>query len=506
VLQNAARGLAVAIATCGGSFAQAQSQLTIALASQPPTLDLQITNTNTVRNVAAGINEGLFALDATYKPHAVLAERYTRSDDGLTYTFTLRKGVMFHNGAEMTSADVAASVDRWTKRSQFGRTLGPFVDSISATDKYTVVMKLKQPINFVLEALSAWPGGAFIYPASVIEATGKGNISNYIGTGPFKFVSWQQGQDIVLQKFDGYKPVDEPANGYAGARKALVDRLRFVFVPESSVAVLGVVTGQYDAAFDVDSASRDQAAKNPNVVVYRGTPRMATMTLNKAPGQVMANVTMRRAVQAAICTKEIMPAFVGNETWRADPGLMWKESAWWSDVGKELYNICDAEKARSLAKQAGYDGKPIIIELTSSHTGELNYAQVLQQLLQDAGMTVQLKVEEAAAEDVTLSQKTGWDITLLGGIYRTHPMQLSHVQPDNIGSWDSKERDQLLAQFLTAPADKQMAAWEQFQALEYREVPMIKVGDFFENDVMSKRVTGYQNLPEPFFWNIGISK
>jgi peptide/nickel transport system substrate-binding protein len=506
MLNGVGFGLALLMATCAAGAVQAQSHLTVALAYEPPTLDTQVTTTNTVRNVAVQINEGLFALDADYKPQPVLASGYTVSDDGLTYTFALRHGVMFHNGQEMTSADVVASLTRWTKRSSFGKTLAPSIDSIGATDDYTVVMQLNKPLNLVLEALSAWPAGAFIYPASVIEAAGTGQISDYIGTGPFRFVEWHQGQDVVLQKFDGYQSPEGEASGYAGARQALVDEIRFVFVPESSVAVIGVQTGQYDVALDVDAPSRDRAASDPNVVVYRGAPRMATMALNKASGP-MSNVLMRRALQAAVCTDEIMPAYgTSQDSWRADPSIMWKESAWWSEAGKDHYNICDSDRARALAAEAGYDGKPLVLDVTTSHRSELSVAQIVQQELQDAGINAELKVEDAASQEATLSQKTGWDVSFNGNIYRTHPMQLSHLQASWTGWWESEKRDQLVSQLITVPADQQKAVWDQVQQLYYDEVPIVKIGDFFQNDVVSKHVTGYQNLPESLFWNVGVDR
>lgn len=501
--RSVALGVLIAPMITGAAFAQ--TQLNVAMKAQPPTLDLHITSTNTVRNVGAHINEGLFAFDSKFQPQPMLAESFERSDDGLTYTFAIRKGVKFHNGDELQAADIVASIGRWMKRSSFGRTLAKNTESLEATGDHTVVLKLNEPVSFVIMSLATWRAGPFIFPEEVITAAGDERITEYVGTGPFKFVEWNEGQDIILERFDDYSPVNSPADGYAGAREAKVDRLRFVFVPELSVRKVGVEAGDFHMALDVDPDSYNQYQKNDKVVSFLGAPRMTTFIPNKAEGK-MANVKMRRALQASVCVEEILPVYGGERFWRVDPSVTWKETAWWSDAGADRYNICDPDKARSLAAEAGYNGEPILFAVSSADSSKFNVAQVLQQQMQAAGFTVDLAIRDAAAHEATLDERTGWDFFISEHTYRTHPILHSHLHATWTGWWTSDERDRLVSEFLVSPESEAKAIWDKIQALYYDDVVVIKIGDYFEHHIASAGLKGYQNMPEPFFWNVSIAE
>ncbi|MFQ6549625.1 ABC transporter substrate-binding protein [Aestuariibius sp. 2305UL40-4] len=498
-------GYAVAIALTATGSASAETELKLAMKAQPPTLDLHVTSTNTVRNVAAHINEGLFAFDSTFTPHPVLAESVDRSADGLTYTFAIRQGVPFHNGDELAAEDVVASLDRWLRRSSFGRTLAPYVSAVEATDRSTVELRLNAPANFVVTALSTWRAGPFIYPAEVIEAAGDDRITDYIGTGPYRFVDWRDGQEIRLERFDAYAPVDAPADGYTGRRVALADTLRFVFVPELSVRRIGVETGDFDVALDIDPDSYDRYQTNPDVVSSLGAPRMTTLIPNKSGGP-MSDPGLRRAVQAAICVEDVLPVYGGAAFWRADPSLTWKETAWWSDAGSDLYNLCDPDLARTLAEAAGYAGEPIRLALSSGDQSKYNVGLVLEQQLERAGLVVELEVRDAAAHEETLDTKSAWDLMISEHTYRSHPILHSHLQATWTGWWENADRDALVAELLTAPEAKAKLIWDRIQRLYYEDAAVIKIGDYFEHHIAGDSVTGYANMPEPFFWNVGVDR
>jgi peptide/nickel transport system substrate-binding protein len=500
-----ALGTAALIVPLTVGHAVAQSELIVAMKSQPPTLDLHVTSTNTVRNVAAHVNEGLFAFTSEFDSAPMLAESYERSADGLTYTFAIRQGVPFHNGDELMADDVVASLNRWMERSSFGRTLAGYVESLEASDDHTVVMTLNEPANFVVTALTTWRAGPFIYPAEVIEAAGDERITDIVGTGPFRFMEWNEGQDIVLERFEDYAALDAPADGYAGKREALVDTLRFVFVPEVSVQRIGVESGDYHVALDIDPDSYDQYQDNPDVKSYLGAPRMTTFIPNKAEG-IMANKALRQAVQSAICVEQVLPVYGGEAFWRADPSVTWQETAWWSEAGSDRYNVCDPELAREQAAEAGYDGEPISLALSSNDESKFNVGQVLQQQLQQAGFNVELAVRDAAAHEATLDSKSAWDFAISEHTYRTHPILHSHLQATWTGWWESEARDELVTQFLTASPEEAKGIWDEIQSLYYEDVVVIKIGDYFEHHIAADEVEGYANMPEPFFWNVSLSE
>src|SRR5262245_31674343 len=136
---------------------------------EPPALDAHWTTASITETLTNHIYEGLFSLDKDNKPIPMLAESHTVSKDGLTYTFKLRQGVKFHNGKEMSSEDVVASLNRWGKQSNYGKSLYAQVAEVRALDRYTVEMKLKEKSAIVIISLAVPNNFGAIYPKEIAE-------------------------------------------------------------------------------------------------------------------------------------------------------------------------------------------------------------------------------------------------------------------------------------------------------------------------------------------------
>src|SRR2546429_9986487 len=135
----------------------------------PPALDAHWTTASITETLTNHIYEGLFSLDSSNRPIPMLAESHTVSKDGLVYTFKLRQGVKFHNGKEMTSEDVVASLGRWGKQSIYGKGLFTQVSELKAVDKYTVELRLKEKSAIVLISLAVPNNFGAIYPTEIAE-------------------------------------------------------------------------------------------------------------------------------------------------------------------------------------------------------------------------------------------------------------------------------------------------------------------------------------------------
>src|SRR5919198_6279290 len=185
---------------------------------EPPTLDAHWTTATITEVLAQHIYEGLYALDAKSQPIPMLAEGMPAvSKDGLTYTFKLRQRIKFHNGKEMTSADVVASLNRWGAQSTYGKTLYARVAEVRAVDKLTVEMQLKEKTATVLISLAIPNNAAAIYPKEVVDKFKPAEkATEWIGTGPFKLVEWKPDRHIKMVRFDDYQPRTEAASGYGG--------------------------------------------------------------------------------------------------------------------------------------------------------------------------------------------------------------------------------------------------------------------------------------------------
>jgi ABC-type transport system substrate-binding protein len=165
---------------------------------EPPSLDPHW-GTQTITEILSNhLYEGLYSLDAGYRPIPMLADGMPQvSADGLTYTIKLRQGIKFHNGKEMTSDDVVASIRRWSQRAVYGKSLFAQVVDFRAVDKYTVQFKLKEKSAIVVISLAVPNGFGAIYPKEVADKFPPDQrITEFIGTGPFKLVEWKPDQYI----------------------------------------------------------------------------------------------------------------------------------------------------------------------------------------------------------------------------------------------------------------------------------------------------------------------
>ena len=160
--------LAATVSFSGPAIAQETPRsggvLKAAMIGEPPTLDLHWTTAVITQEITFHIYEGLFTYDAGYAPIPMLAESYTMAPDGRRYTIVLRKGVRFHNGKEMTSADVVASLSRWGKVATTGKAVWRAVEAVEAKDPSTVVIHLKEPSGSLLYGLASPNNGASIHP------------------------------------------------------------------------------------------------------------------------------------------------------------------------------------------------------------------------------------------------------------------------------------------------------------------------------------------------------
>jgi peptide/nickel transport system substrate-binding protein len=291
---------------------------------EPPSLDAHWTTASITETLTNHIYEGLYSLDSNNRPIPMLAQGHTVSRDGLTYTFKLRQGIKFHNGKEMTSEDVVASLNRWGKQSNYGKSLFAQVAELKALDKYTVEMKLKEKSAIVLISLAVPNNFGAIYPKEIAEKfPPETKVTEYIGTGPYRLAEWKPDQYIRMVRFDDYKSRNEKPNGYGGGKTAYLDEIRWVPVPEVATRVAQVETGELDFADDLNLDAYDRLKRNPNARPIISKPYYWLVAVfNKKEG-LMTNQKLRQAWQAALDIEPIMKNVAGgkSEFYRMDSSL-----------------------------------------------------------------------------------------------------------------------------------------------------------------------------------------
>ena len=484
--------------------------LRVALIGEPPTLDIHQTTATIVSLVTWHIYEPLFTWDKNFQILPMLAESHEVSEDGLRNTVVLRQGVDFHDGKELTSEDVIASVERWGEISGLGGNLLEATDSITAVDDYTIEFTMNRPFGAFLTVLARQNQGCAIFPKEAIDAVGTDPLEEFIGTGPYRFVERQADRFIRLERYEDYSPQSGDPDGYGGAHGQYIEKIEFIPVPDEAARIAGLQAGDYDY---LESISPDQSAtleNDDNVVIQpTGATGWETFVMNTSQG-IMTNVTLRRAILAAIDPEPILIGGQGDGFYRLDPGVMVQETAWHSTVGADFYNQADPERAKELADEAGYNGEPIRFMSTQEYRDMFNQAVVAQQQLEAAGFTIEPIVHDWATLVENRSDETYWDIFTTGIGFRPDPVMLPFMQGCGWPGWWCSEKKNELTEQLQGESDfeARKAIWDDLQALFYEEVPHIKLGDALSIAAYSARFKGGLEMFQlsPSFFNNWIEE
>jgi peptide/nickel transport system substrate-binding protein len=482
--------------------------LRIGMIGEPPTLDQHMTTAVITREIGINIFEGLFALDGKYQPAPLLAEGVDVQDGARRYTIRLRKGVKFHNGKELTSADVVASLKRWGATASPGKAVFKTVEAVEAKGPLAVEIRLKEPSASLLTVLAQVDNAAVIYPSEVVEAAAGGQIKEFIGTGPFRFVEHKPDRHLKLARFDGYAARSEPPSGLAGQRVAYVDELYFMPVPDYATRQAGITTGEYAYIQQVKPDQYERIKATPGVEPVVVKPYgWVTAVLNTKQG-LMTDKRLRQAVQAALDAEPMMLAGLGHKDfYRLDPGLFFPETAWHSRAGAELYNQRDRDKARRLLKEAGYQGQTVRWIVTTEYEHHYKPALVAKSQLEEVGFKVDLQVSDWATVVQRRNKAELWDVFSTAFVFVPEPSTSAQVLCEWPGWWCNPEKDQFLqAMGRELDPKKRFALWERVQAVFYADAARIKVGDYFRLDARRKDVQGYQPGPYMHFWNVWLDR
>ena len=504
--KSAVAGLALMALT---GTAWADGMMRYATVGEPPSLDQHVVTSDLATTIAHHMFEGLYTFNAANAPVGLLASGETISDDGKVITISLREGVKFHNGQDMTSADVVASLNRWGEHGSRGGLLFGNVASVEATGDHEIKITLNEPFGPWKNLMAFINGGPAIYPASVMEAAGKEPIApeNYIGTGPYKFSEWQPNRHVELVRFDDYVSPEGAADGYAGERKADFDTLRFIPVPDVGTRVSGLKAGDYDYAESIPGdLFADLDADAGVTTILNGGPIFGLVFMNSKDGPLQENFALRRAIQTAIDKTPALQVAIGPEgLWRANGSFLPEGNVWNTQSGAENFSMGNAEKAKSMAEEAGYDGEPIKFMVSTNYPFHYDTAIVYTKQLAQAGFNIDLQVYDWATLIEKRAQPDQWDMFFTHHGFVPDPILISVMNDNYPGWWTTQEKADLKAKF-TASSDpvERQAIWSDIQALIYEQVPTMKTGDVYTYNIASPDLKGLgeATLIWPHFWNV----
>src|ERR1700694_528936 len=516
--------LALSAALTSQAFAAGKT-ITAVMHSDLRVIDPGFTTAYITRDHGYMVYDTLLATDSNFKIQPQMAD-WKVSDDKLTYTFTLRDGLKWHDGTPVTAEDCVASLKRWSQNDSMGQKLTDFTASIEATDAKTITLKLKEPYGLVLESIGK-PSSyvPFMMPKRLAETPPDQQINEQIGSGAFKFAQaeFRPGVKAVYEKNKDYVARKEPPSWTSGGKVVKVDRVEWITMPDAQTAVNALQSG------DVDFM------ENPSwdiMPVLQANPDLKVEALDKVGFQTVGrmnflhppfdNVKVRRAAFMAMNQKDVLDALVGNPQYYKVCGAVFVcGTPLATDVGSEsLVKGNGMAEAKKLLAESGYDGTPIVIMAPGDVVTLKAQPVVAAQLLRDAGFKVDLQATDwqtvvARRASQKPPKEGGWNMFFTNWVGADVVNPVANVSVGGRGTkggwfgWAENAKIEAMrdafARSSSPEEQKKIAADIQKEA--YDQVIYIPLGQYFAPIAWRKSLSGVLDGPAtPIFWNIDKSE
>lgn len=462
----------------------AKDTLIVAIPESPTYMDPMVQASIGTYRVTTQMFDRLVMMDNDMNLVPGLAESWEVIDDTTT-VFHLRQGVKFHNGEEMTSEDVKYSLERCIANPGVNYNY-LIIESITCDDDYTVTIKTSAPFNALLYRLSL--DAASIICKSADTSAEEFN-KNPVGTGPFKFVSWELGGDVVLEAFEDY---------WGGA--PAVKRVIFRTIPEALNRTIGLETGEVDLAYDLGITDLESLADNASVTTLTSpstTVWYVGMNVQKAP---FDNEKVRQAVAYALDPQGYIDLVFSGEATPANYTMLPPSvDGYVSDCSD--YS-CNVEKAKELLAEAGYpDGFSTTLWCSDTQVMR-DSAVVIQEQLRQVGINAEVKTLESGqfqsetgngAHDMFIMSKTSIDPdSMLRSMYHTEALGPS----GNRCFWTTPEVDALIDEAsTTTDTEHAMELYAEIQSKVAEAAPLVPMAVEHLNAGMQSNVKGFGLYP-----------
>jgi peptide/nickel transport system substrate-binding protein len=519
----AASTLGLAALTSGTAtvaMAQDQSVLRIIPHADLRNIDPIWTTAYITRNHGYFVWDTLFAMDEHLEVQPQMVDTYEVSDDGLTYSFTLREGLKWHDGEPVTAEDCVASIRRWGARDGMGQKLMDFTESLEVVDDRTFTLTLREPYGLVLQSLGKISSNVpFMMPKRLADTDPFTQIDEVVGSGPFRFVhdEWQPGARVVYERFEDYVPREEPASFAAGGKVVKVDRVEWHYIPDHATAAEALIAGEVDyfeqPPIDLVPRLESDPAIRIEIIDPLGTQAELRPNTLHPP---FDNPKARQALLYAVSQSDYMYSIFGNPEYFLEfcGAYFICGGPWETEVGSEPLREKNLERARELLEEAGYDGSEILVMDPTDTPPAHGQALVTAQLLREIGMNVRLVAMDWATMTSRRAVKEppdqgGWNI------FHTWWLAVDKLDPiTNIGvsgagdrAWFGWPQDEGIEELRDAFAretdpEKQRQIVEELQQRLYEFVPYVPTGQYRQPIAYRDSMSGVLPAPVPFFWNI----
>ena len=499
----------------GTAPAKAETLLRARLNSDIASTNPGVTRDENTDAVLMHVVEGLVAYREDARVGPLLASRWELSKDGRSYTFHLRRGIRFHNGAPLTSADVVWSFrryldprTRWRCHREFSGGGYARITSVRAIDPFTVRIMLDRASPGFLASLARTDcGGAAILHRSSVAADGSWRLP--VGTGPFRFAAWKRNRHIDLVRFPAYRPLPGPRDGNTGAKRALVDRVRFLVIPDVVAAQAALLRGDLDVLDNVLPLDARLLATRPDIRLTVAPAMDVFALLFQTADPRMRDPRLRQAIAMTVDVPGLVDA-VTEGTSQPNRSVVPRASAYHGPAHRPIPRP-NIAAARRLARAAGYRGEPIRLVTNRRYPELFDSAILVQAMALEAGINIQIDTLDWAAQ-LDRYYSGNYQAMMFAYSARLDP-SLSYetligekaIDPRKI--WDDAgAREWLERSRATADPKQRQAAFDQLHARFLRQVPAMIL--FNQGHITATRanVVGYRGwaAAQMRLWGVAV--
>ncbi|MEF2279853.1 ABC transporter substrate-binding protein [Deinococcus sp. YIM 134068] len=482
----------LALGLSSGAAAQTSGGvLRAGMQADPVGLDPHVTEATSTRNQLENVYDTLVAFDGSGRIVPSLATRWTASANGLTWTFTLRGGVRFHNGRALEAGDVVYSINRLKNPATRSPRSGDFelVRSVTAPNKTTVVITLSRPFSPLLSKL------AFSLNVIVPREAAATLNTRPVGTGPFTFVEYVPQTRMVLRKNPNFWGRDA-----RGTRLPYLDGITYTYLPDPTARVTALRTNTVDWIEYVPATDIKTLQANPQVRVLGGPSANYRALFFNVAQKPLDDARVRRAIAYAINTQEIVDVALLGTGGLPARGTTLPNGNYYA-VPDPNYGKPNLERARALLREAGYGGGfTLDLKVTSTYDFLRTPAEIIQAQLAPLGIRVNITALEWSVYLPDILKKN-YTATILGESGQGDPDDYLYTpfasdSGGNLTNFKDAGLDRLLDQGRqTSGAAARKAIYAQVQRRLVDLSPMVFLYSSTQYEAATRRVQGYQHYP-----------
>ncbi|NIN69853.1 MAG: peptide ABC transporter substrate-binding protein [Anaerolineae bacterium] len=433
------------------------------------------------------VYEGLMHFTPEMDIEPLLAESYEVTDP-LTYEFKLRQGIKFHNGREMTSADVKYSLDRirdpdgGSPRSQYLTA----IESVETPDDYTVIIHLSEPFAPLLSYLAN--AGFDVVPQEVVEEHGD-LVRTMVGTGPFMFVEQIPNTRTVVERNPNYWRDGRP----------YLDGIEFIPMPEDRGRTDNIVTGNVDYADQIPQKDIDILEDNPDIRLEGGLSSLHDFLFFNLRNPPFDDLKVRQAIAWALDREAMTETILYGHGQAITCGKIWPYS--WAYHDCNYYSGQDLAKAQQLLSESGYAGGfSVVLKCGAPYKAQIDAGQMVKEWLQPLGIEVEVvPVEWSTYIDDLMNHN--FDMAIVGWMGMTDPDEwvFNHYHSEgqwNLWGYSNPTVDELLeeARTLVTPEERK-PLYDEVQEIIAEEVPVAYFFWYEQYEAVADYVNGYEHMP-----------